>query len=118
MAYKYPVVSQLMDNPLSQAATLTGATALVVGGTAASGQIVLTSAFVKLDPGGAGRTVTLPVATMSIAGLELIIENTADAAEDLAISDGSTIVTISQAETGIVKCDGTDWSNIGLAKAS
>lgn len=60
-----------------------------------------------LDPGGASRTVTLPSAA---EGLFFIIVNTADAAEDLTISDGaSTVVTISQNEAGLVVSDGTSW---------
>ena len=51
-----------------------------------------------LDPGGAGRTVNLPAET---AGVEVIIQNSADASEDLTIKeDGSstTIVVASQNE--------------------
>lgn len=64
-----------------------------------------------LDPGGAGRTVTLPPEEES-AGLKFIIVNTADAAEVLTIQNDAagTICTPTQAETAILVCDGTTWA--------
>lgn len=63
-----------------------------------------------LDPGGAGRDVTLPAAAVGVAGLEFRIANTANAAEDLTVKDATaTIITISQNEVGAVWCDGTTW---------
>jgi hypothetical protein len=62
-----------------------------------------------LDPGGATRVLTLPAAEL---GLLFIITNTADAAEDLTISDPlgpATRGTISQNEVGIVYSDGVRW---------
>jgi len=63
-----------------------------------------------LDPGGSGRTVTLPAEASSTGRLYFIV-NTADAAEDLTVKDdaANTIVTISQDEAGLVVCDGTSW---------
>ena len=86
-------------------ATLTGAT-------------VLTMAYqnrLKLNPGGAGRTVTLP-AEEGNAGAWFEILNTADDAEDLTVENdaASTIVTISQNEKAIVVCDGSEWAHMGI----
>jgi hypothetical protein len=66
-----------------------------------------------LDPGGAGRTVTLPAEEES-AGLMFVIANTADAAEILTIEDDASaaIATPTQNETAIVFCDGTSWVGI------
>jgi predicted RecA/RadA family phage recombinase len=63
-----------------------------------------------LDPGGAGRDVTLPPEGAS-QGLDFIIHNAADAAEVLTIKEdgGSTICTPTQNETAYVYCDGTTW---------
>ncbi len=98
-----------------QAETLTGATTLVApGGLAAAGEVVMTSDILALDPGGAGRTVTLAPAA-DVAGLTLTIVNTADAAEDLTISDGSTVITISQGETGVVRAVDTDWYAVSVS---
>jgi len=71
--------------------------------------------FQKLDPGGAGRDVDLPAEATS-AGLEFVITNAADAAEDLTVKDDSpaTIVTISQNERATVVCDGTSWVHMGI----
>lgn len=69
---------------------------------------------VKLDPGGSGRTVTLPAAA-SHEGLRLEIVNGADADEDLTVSDGSTVGTVGQNQRGVFYCDGSDWSLVYLA---
>jgi hypothetical protein len=64
--------------------------------------------YLLLDPGGAGRTVTLPAAAGS-NGLAFFIANTADAAEDLTISDGSTVATVGQGQACVVASNGSDW---------
>jgi hypothetical protein len=66
-----------------------------------------------LDPGGAGRDVTLPPEAAS-AGLEFYIHNAADAAEVLTIKEdgGSTICTPTQNETAYVYCDGSTWRGV------
>lgn len=67
--------------------------------------------YLLLDPGGAGRTVTLPAAGNS-NGLAFFIANTADAAETLTISDGATVATVGQGQACMVACDGTDWYTV------
>ena len=67
--------------------------------------------YLLLDPGGAGRTVTLPAAASS-NGLAFFIANTADAAETLTISDGATVATVGQGQACMVACDGTDWYTV------
>ena len=63
-----------------------------------------------LDPGGAGRDVTLP-AEASSKGIIFWIVNTADAAEDLTVKDdgGTTIGTVSQNQAKWFICDGNNW---------
>lgn len=69
------------------------------------------------DPGGAGRTVTLPAEAPS-KGAVVFISNEADAAEILTIENdaAATIVTPTQNEAAILWCDGTSW--FGLVGAS
>lgn len=64
--------------------------------------------LVSLDPGGAGRNVTLPTEE---EGLMFIINNIADAAEDLTIKNPATttIGTVSQNEAALVFCSGGVW---------
>jgi hypothetical protein len=66
-----------------------------------------------LDPGGAGRDVTLPAEAVS-TGLDFYVHNSADAAEILTIKEngGVTICTPTQNETAYVYCDGTTWRGI------
>jgi hypothetical protein len=66
-----------------------------------------------LDPGGAGRDVTLPPEAAS-KGLDFVIHNAADAAEVLTIKEdgGTTICTPTQNETALVYCDGTTWRGL------
>jgi hypothetical protein len=64
--------------------------------------------FLLLDPGGSDRTVTLPAAT-GADGAFFFIANTADAAETLTISDGSTVATVGQGQACVLGCNGTDW---------
>lgn len=62
-----------------------------------------------IDPNGATRVLTLPAAER---GLIWLITNTADAAEDLTISDPvgpTTRGTISQNEGALVYSDGVRW---------
>ena len=92
-----------------------------------AGTLVLTAksrALQFLDPGGSGRTVTLPAEADS-DGLSFTIVNTADNAEDLTIKDDAavTVGIIGQNEVGILLCDGTTWKSMitgtgaGLAAA-
>lgn len=64
--------------------------------------------MVNLDPGGAGRNVTLPTEE---EGLTFVINNIADAAEDLTVKNpaATTIGTVSQNEAGIAFCVGGVW---------
>ncbi len=66
-----------------------------------------------LDPGGAGRNVTLPPEPVS-PGLDFYIHNAADAAEVLTIKDdgNATVCTPTQNETAYVFCDGVTWRGI------
>ena len=62
-----------------------------------------------LDPGGAGRQLTLPAETN---GVELIVSNSADASEDITVKEdggATTIVVISQNEDAFLTSDGTSW---------
>lgn len=62
-----------------------------------------------IDPGGATRVMTLPAAEK---GLCFLITNTADAAEDITVSDPlgpTTRGTISQNEAALVFSDGVRW---------
>lgn len=64
--------------------------------------------IINLDPGGAGRNVTLPTEE---EGLCFLINNIADAAEDLTVKNPATttIGTISQNEAGLAICAGGVW---------
>ena len=93
-----PLTAQLRLRDGVDVRTLSGALTL----DATSGNYLL------LDPGGAGRTVTLPAAAGS-NGLAFFIANTADAAEDLTISDGSTVATVGQGQACVVASNGSDW---------
>jgi hypothetical protein len=71
----------------------------------------------QFDPGGAGRTVALPTAA-STGACEIIIRNTADAAEVLTVTaDSATVVTPTQAETAVLYCDGVAWFGIAGANS-
>lgn len=89
-----------------------------IGVVTLAGNLTLTRQYrsvLRLDPGGAGRIVTLPAEAGS-DGFAYEIVNTADAAEDLTVKDdgGSTIVTISQNEKATVVCDGSSWYHTGI----
>ena len=62
----------------------------------------------NLDPGGATRVVTLPAVE---EGLVFLINNIADAAEDLTIKNpaAATIGTVSQNEMGVAFCLAGVW---------
>ena len=85
-----------------------------IGVQTLTGAVTLTdqsSQFLLLDPGGATRVVTLPAAEN---GLFFYIVNTADAAEDLTVSDGSTVATLNQNDAAWFVSDGTDWYCMGV----
>ncbi len=73
--------------------------------------LTLTSAFpnrLRLDPGGAARTITLPALS---AGLWFEITNTADALENLTIVNAAaaTVAVIGPGATVTLWCDGAVW---------
>lgn len=75
--------------------------------------------FIKLDPGGAGRNVTLG-ATLNRRGAFLVILNAADAAENLTIknSAGSTLGVLNQNQgCWAFNSDGsaTGWTLMGFS---
>jgi hypothetical protein len=64
-----------------------------------------------LDPGGASKDIRLPPEADSYGAI-LFIANTADAAEDLVVTDDGdtyTVATISQNQVGFFFCDGAKW---------
>lgn len=89
------------------------------GSSTLTGNVTLTkksSQFLRLDPGGASRTITLPSFEN---GLVFYIQNTADAAgENLVISDGSTVETIGPGQAAIIGSDGSDWYTHGLIQTA
>jgi|TARA_R100000455_G_scaffold22791_1_gene11892 hypothetical protein len=94
----------------SEAITCADNHTLLVSGTAAANQTVITSNVLLIDPAGSGRNITLP-AEASSTGLFLLIFNTADGAEALTIKDdgGTDIIVLDQNQHGIVFCDGTSF---------
>jgi hypothetical protein len=88
-----------------------------VGLQTLTGTLTLTLAeyncnFLKLDPGGAARTVLL-WPELDCKGAMVFIVNAADAAENLTVKEDSnttTIVTINQNEGAWVWSDGTSWN--------
>lgn len=95
---------------LVDVATLTGDHQL----TAKSGN------YQKLDPGGAHRNVDVPGPSEGLEesdGVEFLILNTADAAENLVIRNpaGGTIVTLNQNERAlVVGTGGAAWTHMGV----
>lgn len=66
--------------------------------------------YFAFDPGGAARTVTLPAESAS-KGAELILKNTADAAEIITVNDDASalVCSVAQDEAAYLWCDGTSW---------
>jgi len=66
--------------------------------------------YLRIDPGGSARDVTLPAEEVS-DGLFFQIYNTASGAENLVFKNdaGSTIETVGQGEMCLLGCDGTNW---------
>ena len=94
----------------SEAITCAAAHTLLVSGTAAANQTVITSNVLLIDPDGSNRNITLP-AEASCTGLFLLIFNTAGAAHSLTIKNDSAadIIVLDQNQHGIVFCDGTNF---------
>jgi hypothetical protein len=81
-----------------------------------AGNVTLTNKsaqYLKLDPGGSARDVTLPAVE---DGLFFEIVNAADAAEDLVVKNdaGSVVVTISQNEKATVRSSTSAWVHTGI----
>ena len=72
-----------------------------------------------IDPGGAGRTVTLPSEATS-DGLDFLISNTGDALENLTVNDdaAATVEIIGPGQTVHLHCDGTSWKGPGSTRTS
>jgi hypothetical protein len=87
--------------------------------TALSGTLTLDTAYsnvLRLDPGGANRTVTLP-AEAATEGLWFLIANVADAPEWLTVQDDSpaTVRILGQGESALfVNEDGSSWRCVEL----
>ena len=80
--------------------------------------LAMTDASIQiLDPGGAGRNVTLPAEDAAI-GVVWVIVNAADAAESLTVKDdaGSTVQTVAQNFIGIFISNGAAWGSFKLAQ--
>lgn len=78
-----------------------------------------THRILRLDPGGAARTVVLPTEA-DMDGYMGLIVNAADAAETLTVKedgDSTTIATIDQDEACLLFCDGTNWWGIILTSS-
>lgn len=88
--------------------TLTGARTITV-------VEIDTYPYITFDPGGAARTVTLPAEAASI-GAQLLLKNSADAAEIITVNDDSTtlVCTLTQSESVLLWCDGTTWNGGAL----
>ena len=62
------------------------------------------------DCGGASRNVDLPAGAAALAGQQIIVRNSSDAAETITLrltSGGTTIATIDQNESALVHSNGT-----------
>ena len=84
------------------------------GTETAAGTVTLDTTYpsvLGIDPGGAGRDVTLD-AEATAEGMWRFIVNKADAAETLTVKDdgGSTIATVTQNKAALLHCNGTAWS--------
>ena len=80
-----------------------------------SGDRVLTAAefgnygVIDFDP-GAARNVDLPAGSAALAGQQLLIRNSANAAETITVrltGGGATVATVDQNESALVFCHGT-----------
>ncbi|MBT9557897.1 MAG: hypothetical protein IV100_17810 [Myxococcales bacterium] len=82
--------------------------------TAADTDVLKAVRFMKLDPGGAGRNVTL-LATLHAKGRHIRIANAADAAESLTVknSAGTTVAVLNQNEQADFIYSGSAWVFIG-----
>ena len=83
---------------------------LLVSGTAAANQTVITSNVLIVDPESSGATEDLNLpAEASCTGLLLIILNSGG--EGIVIKDdgGATKLTLDTAQSGLLYCDGTTW---------
>jgi hypothetical protein len=83
-----------------------------------AGDLTLTTdhpAVVKLDPGGAGRTITLE-AEAGAAGRFRLVVNSADNPEVLTINDDAAVEvsTPTQNQAAFLYCDGTSWTEIAV----
>ncbi len=92
------IVNNLKGNVVVQ--TLTGATTLALP----------LAPIYSLDPGGAGRNLTMPDEASSKGVITTII-NTADAAETITVksSAAATVGVIDQNEGAVAVCDGVRW---------
>jgi hypothetical protein len=84
-----------------------------VGTITAAANLTLTAGYgnlLRIDPGGAHRNVGLPAEATS-NGFWYLIENTADAAENLTIRDDTpaNVIVLGRQEVALVYCDGTTW---------
>jgi len=73
--------------------------------------------FLRFDPDGSARDITLPAVTPDDEGDFYVIGNTAGGAENLVIKNaaGSTVVTVNQSEAGVVYVDSAGaWQVFGV----
>lgn len=83
---------------------------LLTKGTATSGQTVITSNVLIVDPESSGSTEDLNLPAESLCtGLLLIVLNSGG--EGIVIKDdgGATKLTLDTAQSGLIFCDGTTW---------
>ena len=94
----------------SEAITCAANHTLLVSGTAAANQTVITSNVLLINPDGSNRNITLP-AEASSTGLFLLIFNTAATSHALTIKDdgGGDIIVLDQNQHGIVFCNGSSF---------
>lgn len=99
---------------------LTGALALrgAFESQTLSGALVLTAKsgqYLRIDPGGAARSVDLPGAAGEVleAGEFIEIVNVGSGVEDLTVrltGGGATVVTVTPGDRGVVYWNGTTWA--------
>lgn len=74
---------------------------LIASGTPTAGQALLDGIVLLVDPGGSSRALTLPSAG-NIGGTVLLVVNTADAAEQVQVTDpDGTMSTINVEQNGM-----------------